>query len=180
MSVSVLVYGINLISEVPSRFEILENTHSYGQRVWEAWATRAGQGRTGQDRAGRGGGVGVGVCVCDRPHEELAPRISLIATEYPAIATAALPVPPPPPRPCSTHPRLLRDFWNLNGFLYIRMFIALYIRKSLYISNPAARLLIISIFPPPVKGIAGRGWGGDTYEGETCLGSIQLSVAKVN
>lgn len=37
------------------------------------------------------------------------------------------------------------------------MFIALYIRKSLYISNPAARLLIISIFPPPVKGIAGSG-----------------------
>lgn len=62
------------------------------------------------------------------------------------------------------------------------MFIALYIRKSLYISNPAARLLIISIFPPPVKGIAGRGGGreGDTYEGEICLGSIQLSVAKVN
>lgn len=54
MSVSVLVYGINLISEVPSSFEILENTHSYGQRVWEAWATTAGQIRADQDRAGQG------------------------------------------------------------------------------------------------------------------------------
>lgn len=93
----------------------------------------------------------------DEPHKELAPRISLIATESSAVATAALPVPPPPPRLRGTHPRLLRDFWNLDGFLYIRMFIALYIRKSLYISNPAARLLIISIFPLPVKGIAGSG-----------------------
>lgn len=56
----------------------------------------------------------------------------------------------------------LRDFWNLTGFLP-GMLIALYICKSLYISNPAERLLIIAIFfLPPGRGIAGI----RIYEGE--------------
>lgn len=77
-----------------------------------------------------------------------------------------------PLRHCPPHPRLqgpaaythrsLGDFWNLVGFLP-GMLIALYICKSLYISNPAARLLIIAIFfLPPVRGIAGI----RIYEGE--------------
>jgi uncharacterized membrane protein YqaE (UPF0057 family) len=102
---------------------------------------------------GRRGVVGVTGIIKNEPHtspgncNEL-PSGGHCGTARPTPAFMAL--------PDCTHPRLLRDFWNLAGFLP-GMFMALYIRRSLCISSPAARLLIIAIFPPPIGGVVRSG-----------------------